>query len=152
MHCGDERGDRRDLARRAERREDPDHPLANPRGGEPGDEGSDLAALPSDLRDQSLSRTQIILPFAGATRALAELTGAGFRLERWEGWVKMRDGGRARSLAHGGSFALPRDPGRAMEVATHAMTRARERWQRDPEYPGAELYFALAFRVAERAT
>lgn len=57
----------------------------------------------------------------------------------------MRDGGRARSLAHGGSFALPRDPQRAAEVAGSAMRRAQDRWNRDPEYPGAQLYFGLAF-------
>ena len=121
-------------------------------GGDPRSDSADLAALPADLRDQSLSRTQIILSFESATRALRELTAAGFRVERWEGWVKMRDGGRARSLAHGGSFALPRDAARAAEVATQGMSRARDRWQRDPEYPGAELYFALAFSRVEPAT
>ena len=121
-------------------------------GGDPRSESADLAALSPDLRDQSLSRTQIILPFEGATRALRELTAAGFRVDRWEGWVKMRDGGRARSLAFGGSFALPRDATRAADIATQGMSRARDRWQRDPEYPGAELYFALAFSVVEPAT
>lgn len=121
-------------------------------GGDPRRASADLAALSSDLRDQSLSRTQIILPFESAARALRELTAAGFRIDRWEGWVKMRDGGRARSLAHGGSFALPRDPVLAAEAVTQGMSRARDRWQRDPEYPGAELYFALAFSVVEPAT
>lgn len=121
-------------------------------GGDPRAEGADLAALPDDLRQQSLSQTQIILPFDAAVRALSELTARGFRVTRWEGWVRMRDGGRARSLAHGGSFALPRDPARAAETTTQALSRARERWQRDPEYPGAELFFALAFSPAESAT
>lgn len=121
-------------------------------GGDPRGDVADLAALPDDLRRQSLSQTQIILPHDAAVAALTELTARGFRVTRWEGWVKMRDGGRARSLAHGGSFALPRDPARAAETTTQAMARARDRWQRDPEYPGAELYFALAFSPAEPAT
>jgi hypothetical protein len=121
-------------------------------GGDPRSEGADLAALPEDLRQQSLSQSRIILPYEAAARALTELTARGFRVTRWEGWVKMRDGGRARSLAHGGSFALPRDPARAAETTTQALSRAHERWQRDPEYPGAELYYALAFSPAEAAT
>ncbi len=121
-------------------------------GSDPRPESADRAALPAELRAQSLSQTQIILPFAAASVALETLTGAGFRIDQWEGWVKMRDGGRARSLAFGGSFALPRDPARAADVASQGMIRARERWQRDPEYPGAELYFALAFSRADAAT
>jgi len=66
-------------------------------------------------------------------------------VETWEGWVKMRDGGRARSLAHAGSFALPKDPERAAVGAREGMDASRARWERDPEYPGAELYFALTF-------
>ena len=69
----------------------------------------------------------------------------GRRLENWEGWVKLRDGSRARSLTHAGSFALPREPQRAADTARDGMQRAQARWDRDPEYPGAELYFALSF-------
>ena len=114
-------------------------------GGDFRGSGADLAALPDELARQSLSRTGIILPLAGALEALRLLAAQGRCLENWEGWVKMRDGGRARSLAHAGSFALPRDAARAAEIAAAGMTRANERWTRDPEYPGAELYYGLTF-------
>lgn len=59
----------------------------------------------------------------------------------------MRDGGRAKSLAHGGSFALSRDPARAAETASAAIRKAHAFWERNPEYPGATLCFGLTFGV-----
>jgi hypothetical protein len=104
--------------------------------------------LPPDLARQSLSNTVIILPLDAALNVLAHFAAQGRRLEAWEGWVKMKDGGRSRSLAHGGSFALPRDPARAVETATAAMRKAQATWQRIPEYPGASLFFELTFSKA----
>ena len=110
--------------------------------------GPELAALPPDIARQSISDTQVILPFDAALAAIEHLTRSGRKLENWEGWVRMRDGNRAKSLSHGGSFALSRDPARAAETATAAMRRAREHWLRNPEYPDAELYFGLTFGAA----
>jgi hypothetical protein len=59
--------------------------------------------------------------------------------------VRLRDGSRAKSLLHGGSFALSRDPQRAAETATAAIQGAQVHWQRNPEYPSAELYIGLTF-------
>jgi len=119
----------------------------DPRGGT-----ADLAALPQELARQSISRAVIILPLDAALQAIAHLTQNGRRLESWEGWVKLREGGRAKSLTFGGSFALSRDPARAAAVASAGLTRAHATWQRNPEYPGAELYFGLTFGVAESVT
>ena len=110
---------------------------------------ADLEALPPELGKQSLSSASIILPLDGAIRAIAYLTERGKRLEQWEGWVRLPDGGRAKSLSHGGSFALSRDPARAAEVAGTAMRRAAEYWARNPEYPNAELCFGLTFGSPE---
>ena len=117
-------------------------------GGDPPGRSPDLTALPTALVRDSLSATQIILPLDAALTALGQLSQQGRRLECWEGWVKMPDGGRTKSLTHGGSFALPRDAGRALESATAGMRRAQAHWDRDPEYPGAQLYFALYFGSA----
>jgi hypothetical protein len=110
--------------------------------GDPRGISADLA-LPPELSKLSISPTVAILPFDAALEAIAYITKHGKRLESWEGWVKLREGGRAKSLTHGGSFALSRDPARAAEVATTAIRKAHEYWQRNPEYPGAELYFGL---------
>ena len=107
-----------------------------------------VGGLPPELAKQSLSQAAIILPFDAALEAIAHFTRLGHRLESWEGWVRMRDGSRAKSLTHGGSFALSRDPTRAAESATAGIRRARDYWQRNPEYPGAELYYGLSFGTA----
>jgi hypothetical protein len=56
-----------------------------------------------------------------------------------------RNGSRIRSLQAGGSFALSRDPARAAQSAAAGITRAREAWDRKPEYEDGELQFALSF-------
>jgi hypothetical protein len=121
--------------------------VADSGGGDARERISDLAALPPELSRQSLSRGMIILPLDAALQAIAHLTRDGWRIENWEGWVRMRDGGRAKSLAHAGSFSLPQDPARAADVAAAGMKRADERWRRDPEYPGAQLCYGLNFRA-----
>lgn len=113
---------------------------------------ADVAVLPDELARQSISDLSIILPLDAALRAITHLTQAGRCLESWEGWVKLREGGRARSLTFGGTFALSRVPARAAEVAAAGITRAHATWQRNPEYPGAELYFGLTFGAAKSAT
>jgi hypothetical protein len=113
--------------------------------GDPRDSSADHLALPPALAQQSLSQRALILPYDAALAAVDHLTGAGRRLENWEGWVKLRDGARAKSLTYGGSFALPSDPSRAAETAKAGISRAQERWQNNPEYPGGVLYFALTF-------
>jgi hypothetical protein len=110
-------------------------------------EDDGLSALPAEWATQSLSRSAIILPLDVALQAVAHLAGKGRTLEAWEGWVKMRDGGRAKSLAHSGSFALPTDPARAAEVASAGIRRSQAMWARDPEYPGASLYIELTYRA-----
>jgi hypothetical protein len=122
--------------------------VADRGGGDPGIHNADLDALPPELSEQSLSRALIILPLDGAIAAIAHLTDRGRRLENWEGWVRIRGGGRAKSLAHSGSFALPRDARRAAETAVAAMRKAKAAWDRSPEYPGGDLYFGLTFGAA----
>ncbi len=86
-----------------------------------------------------------ILPFDAALKEIADRAQRGVRIENWEGWVNFPDGMRAKSLSVSGSFALPSDPARAAATATDAIHKAHARWQRDPEYPGAELLFGLTF-------
>ena len=102
-----------------------------------------LSLLPSDIAEKSLSKKEIVLPFAEAERAVEHLVKAGQRLESWEGWVQFNDGGRTKSLRHPGAFVLPPDPARAGEVTREGMRKAQEIWDRAPEYPGAHLFFCI---------
>lgn len=109
---------------------------------------SDLESLPADLGARSISREQIVLQLGDALRAVELLTDAGRRLETWEGWVQFADGGRTKSLRHPGAFVLPSDAARAAQVGSDGMRQAQSVWDRAPEYPGASLYFSLAFTTA----
>ena len=87
----------------------------------------------------------IHLSYDAALKLIAERAAQGIALENWEGWVKLRDGTRAKSLDIQGSFALSRDPARAAAAATAGIERAWAQWQRRPEHPNAELLFGLSF-------
>lgn len=120
-------------------------------GGDPRDV-ADLTGLPPELTRLSLSPAVAILPFDAALAAIAHATSNGRRLESWEGWVRLSDGSRAKSLTHGGSFALSRDPARAAESASAGIQKAHAAWQRNPEYPGGDLYYGLYFAAASPTT
>jgi hypothetical protein len=102
-----------------------------------------LAALPDDLAARSLSKQDVVMRHDDALAALEHLRRAGMRIESWEGWVRLADGTRTKSLMHQGSFALPLDAAASIDAAREMITQAQRRWDRGPEYPGAELYFKL---------
>jgi hypothetical protein len=110
---------------------------------------SDLDLLPPDLAAASRSRREIVLPLADAERAVEHLAKLGRRIEAWEGWLELPGGGRTRSLAQPGSFALPMDVRRAADAAREGMRRAHEAWARRPEYPDATLYFGLTLATTD---
>jgi len=116
-----------------------------PDPGSTGSASADLAALPKEIATQSLSSLVVILPREPALAAITHLAQNGRRLISWEGWVKFRDGTRAKSLSHGGSFALPRDKAKAAEVASAAIEKTQRLWDRNPEYEGTTLYYGLTF-------
>lgn len=144
MRGRNEPGDRSGLARRAEWRADAHPPVAVADNGSVGGGFS----LPPEIAGQSLVPARTVLPFDAALQAIARAAEAGVRLESWEGWVKMHDGSRVRSLEHGGSFALPRDAAKSAQVAARAIKHAQARFDRDPEYPDSQLYFGLTFDEA----
>lgn len=109
---------------------------------------SDIALLPPDLAQRSLSNREIVLALPDAERAIEHLGKSGRRLEGWEGWVKFADGSRTHSLRHPGSFVLPTDGPRAAAVTLENIRKAQETWDRSPEYPGAALYFCLTVAPA----
>jgi hypothetical protein len=97
---------------------------------------SHLAVLPDELAARSLSKHDVVMRHDDALAALDHLDHAGLRIESWEGWVRLVDGTRTKSLMHQGSFALPLD-------ASESIVQAQRRWDRAPEYNGGELYFKL---------
>lgn len=104
---------------------------------------SNLAVLPDDLAARSLSKHDVVMRRDDALAALDHLGRAGLRIESWEGWVRLADGTRTKSLMHQGSFALPLDAAASITSAREMISQAQRRWDRTPEYQGAELYFKL---------
>ena len=105
---------------------------------------SHLAVLPEPLAARSLSKHDVVMRHDDALSALDHLGRAGLRIESWEGWVRLADGTRTKSLMHQGSFALPLDASASVTTAREMITEAQKRWDRSPEYGGGELYFKLS--------
>ena len=104
---------------------------------------SNLAVLPDELAARSLSKQDVVMRRDDALAALDHLGRAGMRIESWEGWVRLADGTRTKSLMHQGSFALPLDAAASITTARDMLSEAQRRWDRAPEYLGGELYFKL---------
>ena len=104
---------------------------------------SNLAVLPDELAARSLSKQDVVMRHDDALSALDHLGRAGLRIESWEGWVRLADGTRTKSLMHQGSFALPLDASASITTARSMISEAQRRWDRSPEYPAGELYFKL---------
>lgn len=104
---------------------------------------SNLAVLPDELAARSLSKQDVVMRHDDAVAALDHLGRVGLRIESWEGWVRLADGTRTKSLMHQGSFALPLDASASISTAREMIEQAQRRWDRSPEYPGGELYFKL---------
>jgi hypothetical protein len=104
---------------------------------------SHLAVLPDELAARSLSKHDVVMRHDDALAALDHLDRAGLRIESWEGWVRLTDGTRTKSLMHMGSFALPLDASASITTTREMIAQAQRRWDRAPEYPGGELYFKL---------
>ena len=106
-----------------------------------------LAALPPELAARSLSTGRVLMPRTAVLEALDILAAQGRVLESWDVWMVLPNGSRVKSLSHGGSFALPREPKRAAEKARAGIEATQARWDRDPEYPTAVLHFALNYAI-----
>jgi hypothetical protein len=104
---------------------------------------SHLAVLPDELAARSLSKQDVVMRYDDALAALDHLDRAGLRIESWEGWVRLADGTRTKSLMHQGTFALPLDGSASVATARDMIAQSQRRWDRAPEYAGGELYFKL---------
>ncbi len=74
----------------------------------------------------------------------------------WEGWIRYPDGRVGHSAKHQGSFDFQPEEGephlqavqRAAEPAKQTIAEAKTEWDREPEVPGASLYFCITYEAA----
>lgn len=112
---------------------------------------SERDLLPPDLQKQSLSRNEIVLPYAGAWQALALLEEASWAVLGWEPWLKYPNGSHLHPLL-GDSFE--REDGEdwgsyVQRSACHyreVLNEEQSHWDHGifPHYdPSLVLYFCL---------
>lgn len=99
--------------------------------------------LPSQLAERSLSKQDVVMRHDDVLAALDHFAKAGLRVESWEGWVRLADGTRTKSLVHQGTFALPLEASASVATTREMIGQAQRRWDRSAEYAGGELFFKL---------
>jgi hypothetical protein len=102
--------------------------------------------LPSELASQSVSDTEIVLPFSAAIRALYVLAPV-HRVLGWEGWLRLPDGCLTHSMQHQGTAdlsSLPSDG--AARLCERTITLAQETFDAAPELPGSTLLFCITVK------
>ena len=111
----------------------------------------DLLLLPAELRQQSLSDREIVLPYDAAVRAVLELQRADCAVIGWEGWLHLHDGGRTHSRFQG-TTGLVRDEGESWRTfveraAAFCLRTMAEDWSKFPataEAAVGQLAFCLS--------
>jgi hypothetical protein len=110
---------------------------------------SQLDLLPARLREQSLSKREIVLPVGAALEALDLLEAQGVYIFGWEGWVKDEAGRHGHGTApQGWSTDVNRHSVReAAELCRSTIPRDAEQWAKD--YPGTtdQLHICITVRA-----
>src|SRR5438270_8974758 len=107
-----------------------------------------------ELRVQSLSKSEIVLPCSEALKAIAVLMAARWAVFGWEGWVKRPDGSIGHHQDYQGTVSLERHAGEtwdefvrnAADLCRSTMLQDQRRFESDPECRDHTLYFCLSAR------
>lgn len=116
---------------------------------------SDLDYLPDELRQQSLSREELVLPYPDAIRAIDWLAERNIVVCGWEGWLSYPDGRRGHSRRfqggelHRGEAAWGDYIEMARGFCLSTMGEAQQEWEAGPEQPVAQLYFCLGLSTED---
>jgi len=114
----------------------------------------DLTLLPQHLAAASLSNREIVLTYEKALQAIDIVTRQGAVVFCWEGWLELADGGHTHSPTHQGILEIAQAQGeqyesyaeRAASAVRTSIAASQERWCREPEFPGAKLYYCLSVK------
>lgn len=114
----------------------------------------DLLLLPDELRRQSLSDREIVLPYDAAVRAVLALQRAGCAVIGWEGWLLLHDRRRTHSRFQGTTDLVREEaeswPTFVDRSAAFCLRTMAEDWATFPasaEAARGQLFFCLS--VAE---
>jgi hypothetical protein len=118
---------------------------------------NDLDLLPEQLRSQSLSRTEIVLPYAAALEAIAHLRATGVGLLGWEGWVSHSNGhvGHASfqgtmDIVQGDDESWEEYVNRSADFCVKTIMQDQASWNSSPDHPAATLCFCITVDSSRR--
>jgi hypothetical protein len=103
-----------------------------------------FAALPAKFRENSISDRERVVPYELALEAVDLLEAKGILILGWEGWLAYQDGGRGHSGRHQGTVSLDQlSVAESASLVRRTIANAYKAWLKEPEYPGAQLYFCI---------
>jgi hypothetical protein len=106
-----------------------------------------LALLPENLRAESISTREIVLPQKAALEAIEFLEKQGHLILGWEGWVKDSDGRMGHGNAPQGTPSLEGlSVAEAANLCRRTIPLAEENWHRNHPDATASLYFCVTVK------
>lgn len=119
--------------------------------GKWGDCMDEIDYLPIDLRRESLSDREIVLPYSEVLKAIDILVNADWAVLSWEGWLKYSDGKVGHSSEYHGTVVIEQDENelwhdyvvRSASFCRRTIEQAQQQWNGKPEKVNAELYYCI---------
>lgn len=113
---------------------------------------NEFELLPSSLRKLSLSKSEVVLPYAEALQAIDIFEHADLALHGWEGWVEYTADSHGHHQDYQGTMSieiLPQEKWsdfvkRSAEFCRSTMKIDQERFDVDPICRNMKLYFCLS--------
>ncbi len=121
---------------------------------------TDLKFLPPDLRVQSLSAYEIVLPYTAVLQAIAMLRAQNIAALAWEGWIRTPDGHVGHAPAYQGTMSIEQGADepwsvyvqRSLDVCAHTIHLDYTRWlEQEHPYSPNVLYFCVTCAPPDEA-
>ena len=104
--------------------------------------------LPAQLREQSISQREIVLPMKEALEAIDLLESQNVQILGWEGWVKDAQGRIGHSNAPQGTVSLQELPNyKAAQFCRETIQRSASQWMQDNQNTSSALYFCITVQA-----
>lgn len=107
-----------------------------------------LDLLPVQLRERSISQSEIVLPLTQALEAIDLLESQGIQILGWEGWVKDEQGRIGHGNAPQGTMSLQKlSRPEAAQLCRDTIQSDASQWMQDNPNTSTSLHFCITVQA-----
>jgi len=109
---------------------------------------SKVDLLPSSLREQSISKREIVLPLLAAREAIDFFESRGIQILGWEGWIKDAQGRVGHGSAPQGTVSLEElSVQESAKFCRATIPSEAAQWEKDNQGTTDALHFCITVRA-----